>query len=123
MKIVGREPAVFWAMVATLAQALLLLAPWSDEVHGALNAAILAAAGFATAAMVSVDSALPALAGVIKAVFAVVLAFGLSVPDNLQVGILAIVTAAGAFLVRQNVVAPVAAAGVGVSRLTTRNVS
>lgn len=111
MRILGREPAVFFAMAATLVQAVLLLAPWSDEVHGALNAAVLAAAGFATAAMVAQDAALPALTGLIKAVFAVVLAFGMHVPDNWQVGILAIVTAAGAFVVRQNVVAPVTREG------------
>lgn len=110
MKLIwGREPAVFWAMAATLIQALLLLAPWDDQLHGVANAVVLAAAGFATAAMVSVDAALPALAGLIKAIFALVLAFGIDVPANLQVGILAIVAAAGAFLVRQNVTAKVPA--------------
>lgn len=105
--ILGREPAVFWAMTATLLQALLLLFPLSDDVHGAANAVILAVAGFATAAMVSVDAALPALTGLIKAVFALVLAFGISLPDTTQVGILAVVTALGAFFVRQNVTAKV----------------
>lgn len=109
MKILGREPAVFWAMAATLAQALFLLAPWSDEVHGVINAALLAAAGFLTAAYVSVDAALPALTGLLKAVFAVVLAFGVNLPDTTQVAILAIVTAAGAFLVRREVSAKVTA--------------
>lgn len=107
--IVGREPAVFWAMVATLLQAFLLLFPLSTDVQGAANAAILAAAGFATAAMVSVDAALPALTGLIKAAFALVLALGMNLPDTTQVGILAVVTALGAFFVRQNVVAPVSA--------------
>lgn len=106
-KILGREPAVFWALVATLAQAVLLLFPLTGEVQGAANAAILAAAGFLTAAMVSVDAALPALTGLIKAVFAVILAFGVDFPDTTQVGILAVVTAIGAFFVRQNVEAKV----------------
>jgi hypothetical protein len=103
MKIAGREPAVFWAMIATLAQAVLLLFNLDAGVQGAANAVILAAAGLATAAMVSVDAALPALTGLIKAVFALVLAFGVHLPDTTQVAILAVVTAVGAFFVRQNV--------------------
>jgi hypothetical protein len=106
----GREPAVFWAMVANVAMAVLLLFPLDENVQGALNAAILAAAGFLTAAWVSVDAALPALVGLIKAGFAALLAFGTPLPDNVQVGILAIVTAAGAFFVRQQVTARVPAA-------------
>lgn len=109
MRIVGREPAVFWAMVATLVQAVLLLFPWSDETHGVVNAAVLAAAGLATAAYVSVDAALPALVGFIKAIFAVLLAFGLHLPDTTQVAVLAIVAAVMAFFVRQNVTVPVPA--------------
>lgn len=106
-RIWGREPAVFWAMVATLLQALLLLFPLTVQVQGAANAVILAVAGFATAAMVSVDAALPVLTGLIKAIFALVLALGLHLPDTTQVGILAVVTALGAFLVRANVTAKV----------------
>lgn len=103
ISIVGREPAVFWAMVATLVQAILLLFPWSDETHGIVNAAVLAAAGLVTAAYVSVDAVLPALTGFIKALFAVLLAFGLQLPDTTQVAVLAIVSAAMAFLVRASV--------------------
>lgn len=105
----GREPAVFWSLVATLVQALLLLFPWSDEVHGALNALTLAVAGVLTAGWVSVDAALPLLAGVFKAVLAVVLAFGVHVPDQVQVAILAVVSAVVSLLVRQQVTAQVPA--------------
>lgn len=101
--VVGREPAIFFSMLATLIQAILLLFPWSDETHGVVNAAVLAAAGLATAAYVSVDAVLPALVGLIKAVFAVVLAFGVHLPDTTQVAVLAIVSAAMAFLVRGSV--------------------
>jgi hypothetical protein len=107
-RILGREPAVFWALVATLLQSLLLLFPLSVEVQGTANAAILALAGFATATAVSVDAALPALTGLLKAVFALVISLGLQLPDTTQVGILAVVSALGAFFVRQNVVASVA---------------
>jgi hypothetical protein len=106
--ILGREPAVFWAMVATLAQAVLLLIPGVDvEVQGAANAVILAVAGFLTAAWVSVDAALPALTGLIKAVFALILAFGVNLPESTQVGILAVVAGVFAFFERQNVTAKV----------------
>lgn len=105
----GREPAVFWSLVATLVQAVLLLFPWSDEVHGVVNAGVLALAGFLTAAWVSMDAALPALVGLIKAAFAVLLVFGLQVPDHVQVAVLAIVGAAAAFWVRTQVTASVGA--------------
>lgn len=107
MKILGREPAVFWALAATLVQSLLLLLNLDTGVQGAANALTLALAGFLTAAAVGVDAALPALTGLIKAVFALVLAFGVDLPDTTQVAILAVVTAVGAFFVRQNVVAKV----------------
>jgi hypothetical protein len=104
MKLIwGREPAVFWGLVATLLQAVALLLPLTTETQGAVNAATLALAGFLTAAMVSVDAALPALVGLMKALFAVLLALGTNVPESTQVGILALVTALGAFFVRQNV--------------------
>lgn len=105
--IFGREPAVFWGLVAVLIQSLALLLPISAQVQGAINAGSLALAGFLTAAMVSVDAALPALVGLLKAVFALVLAFGVHLPEPTQVGILAVVTALGAFFVRQQVVAKV----------------
>jgi hypothetical protein len=106
--IFGREPAVVWSFAAILTQALLMLAPWSDEVHGAVNAAVLAAAGLLTAAWVSVDAALPAVAGLIKATFALVLAFGVQAPEKYQVAALAVVSAVSAFWVRTQVTARVA---------------
>lgn len=107
MKLLGREPAVFWALVATLAQALLLLLNLDTGVQATANAVILALAGFITAASVSVDAALPAFTGLLKAVFALVIGLGVNLPDTTQVAILAVVTALGAFFVRQNVVAKV----------------
>lgn len=109
MKILGREPAVFWAMIATLAQAALLLFDLDEQVQGAANAVILALAGFLTAAAVSVDAALPALTGLIKATFALVIGLGVQLPDQTQVAILAVVTAVTAFFVRQQVEAKVPA--------------
>lgn len=111
--IFGREPAVAVEMLGSVALALLLLVPMDDAVRGTANAAVLALAGFVTALLVSADKALPALTGVIKAAFALVLALGVDLPDATQVGILAVVSAVGAFFVRQQVVAPVPQSATG----------
>jgi hypothetical protein len=108
VRILGREPAVFFSMAATVVMAGLLLFPISEEVHGYVNAVVLALAGLLTAAFVSVDAAVPALTGLLKAVFALVLALGMDVPEATQVGILTLVTAVAAFFVRSQVVAKVA---------------
>lgn len=112
--IVGREPAVFWAMLATLLQAVSLGFGLPDTVQGLVNAVLVAAAGFATAAMVSVDAAFPAFAGLLKAVLALLLGFGIHVPDRWQVMVMATLTALSAFFVRTQVTArvgPVRAGG------------
>lgn len=106
-QVYGREPAVFFAMLATLLQGATLFFNLAPDVQGYVNAVLLAGAGFATAATVSVEKALPALVGLIKAGFALVLALGIQLPDTTQVAVLTVVTALGAFFVRQNVVAPV----------------
>jgi len=110
-QIIGREPAVFFGLIAGLVLAVIQLVNVTDPLAGALNAVVLAAAGLATAAVVDVDKVLPALVGLITATFAVFLAYGSPVPESTQTGILALVTAAAAFFVRQNVVAPVTITG------------
>jgi hypothetical protein len=110
-KILGREPAVFWALVAGVLLALLQLIPMPTEVNGALNAAVLAAAGLVTAAMVATEKVLPALVGLIQATFAVFLAFGTPVAETTQTGILALVAAVASFFVRGSVAAKVDAWG------------
>jgi uncharacterized membrane protein len=96
-RIFGREPAVAVEMLGGVALALLLLIPMSDEIRGVSNALV------------------PALKGVITAVFALVLALGVDLPDATQVGILAVVSAVGAFFVRTQVTAPQAPATGGLS--------
>jgi hypothetical protein len=90
-------------MVATLLQALSLFLSLTEAQQGLVNAALATAAGFATAAMVSADAALPALLAVTKAVIALLLGFGVHLPDTIQVASMALIAAAGAFFVRQNV--------------------
>jgi hypothetical protein len=115
-KIMGREPAVFFALVAGLILAVIQLLNVSDPVAGALNAAVLATAGLATAALVDTDKVLPALVGLVQATFAVFLAYGSPVAEHTQAGILALIAAAAAFFVRQNVDAPVHVDGLLPSR-------
>lgn len=107
--ILGREPAVFFGMLAALLQALTLFFNLDPQLQGLINAALVAAAGFMTAAFVSVDAALPALAGLVQAVFAVLLGFGLDVPHSVQVAVMAVITAVAAFVVRASVTAKVPA--------------
>lgn len=107
--IFGREPAVLWAAIAAVLQGASLLFGFDPQVQGLVNAALVALAGFATAAMVSVDAALPALVGLIKAVLALVIGFGIQIPDTTQVAIMAVVTGVAAFWVRGQVVATVPA--------------
>jgi uncharacterized transporter YbjL len=110
-KILGREPAVFFALAASVLLAVIQFVNVPDQISGALNAAVLAGAGFATAAMVSAERALPALTGLVQAVFAVFLAYGSPLSESTQTGILALIAAVGAYFVRQNVLAPLDADG------------
>lgn len=68
----------------------------------------MAVGGFLTAASVSAEKALPALIGVVKAVFALVIVLGVGLNPSLEVGIIMVISAVGAAFVRQNVVAPTA---------------
>ena len=101
--IFGREPAVFWSLVAGVILALLQLVHMPTEVNGALNALTMAAAGVLTAAMVATDKLLPALVGLVQAVFALFLSLGTPVPETTQTGILALLAAVASFFVRQQV--------------------
>lgn len=110
-KILGREPAVFWSLVAGVLLALLQLIKMPTEVNGALNALVLAAAGVATAIAVASDKVLPALVGLVQAMFALFLSLGTPVPETTQTGILALLAAVAAFFVRFSVDAKLDSAG------------
>jgi hypothetical protein len=105
-KILGREPAVFFALLAGILLAVIKFVPFSADITGSLNATVLASTGFATALAVSAEKALPALVGLVQAVFAVFLAYGSPVDESTQAGLLALIAAVGAAFVRQNVYAP-----------------
>jgi hypothetical protein len=108
-KIFGREPAVIAALAATLLQYLnTVVFHFSDGQTAAVNAVIALVLGAAAAAFISVDKALPFLAGIAQAVIDLALAFGVHWSQG---SILAFMAAANAFLafvgVRPHVVASV----------------
>lgn len=102
----NREPVViFQALVVPALMAVSLVFGFSDDTQALVNAALLALGGFVAAAGVSVRSALPLLSGLVKAVFAVVLGFGLDVPGNWQAAVMGVVAVAVAFFTQSQVTA------------------
>lgn len=113
MKIFGREPSLILGLIAAAIQLLsATLLPLNVEQQGVLNAVAVAVIGFATAAAVSAEKAAPAVLGVVQAVLACALAFGLAVPPETQGAVMAFVTALVSAFVRTQVVAPTPAAAV-----------
>lgn len=102
----SREPVVLvQALIVPLALAVVLLFHWPNTTVGVVNTLIVALGGAVAALGVSVDALLPLLAGLSKAVLAVILAFGLNVPENVQVFVLSAVGIVVAFLTRPQVTA------------------
>lgn len=107
MKIFGREPALILGLFAAAVQLFsAIVLPLSTEQQGVLNAVAVAVIGFATAAAVSTEKAAPAVLGVVQAVLACALAFGLDIPPETQGAVMAFVTALASAWVRTQVVAP-----------------
>jgi hypothetical protein len=113
--IFGREPVVIAALLATVLQfANTVWFHWSDTQTADVNAVIAIALGLAAAGLVSVDRALPFLAGLAQAVITLALAFGAHWSQGAILAFMAVVNGALAFFgVRPQVTAsapaPVAA--------------
>jgi hypothetical protein len=106
----GREPVVVTAFLAAFLQVLSsLVFHWTDGQQAVVNAAISVLLGFAAAAGVAVDKALPALVGVVQAVLAVGIGFGLHLQDTQVSMITAMVAAGVALWTRDRVTAKVGA--------------
>lgn len=108
-KTTGREPAVFFSLLAGVALAVVEFVHVPDAAQGAVNAVVLALTGLGTAAAVAAEKVLPAVVGFVQAVFALLLAYGTPVPAGTQTAILGLIAAVAAWFVRQNVEAPVSA--------------
>lgn len=101
-----REPvAIVQGLVVPILLALVLLFHLNDTLTGALNVLIVAVGGAVAAAGVGVDKLLPLLGGLAKAVLAVLLAFGMNVPETTQAFVLTVTSILVAFLTRPQVTA------------------
>lgn len=113
VKIFGREPSMILGAIAAAIQLLsATLLPLDTVQQGVLNAVAVAVIGLVTAAAVSSEKAAPAVLGLVQAVLACALAFGLAMSPETQGAVMAFVTAAVSIFVRTQVVAPVPASAV-----------
>lgn len=112
-KILGREPAVIAALLATVLMYVnTVWLHWSDGQTAAVNAVIALVLGAVAAALVSVDKALPFLASIAQAVVDLALAFGAHWSQGSILAFMAVVNGALAFFgVRPAVVASVSTEG------------
>lgn len=104
----GREPAVWLALFAAIVQGVSgFFFHLSDEQQGVLNAVAVAFFGLVAAFAVKGDYLLPGILGMVKAIFALGLAFGAHFAPDKQSLVMILITAAFAAFVRKSVVAPV----------------
>lgn len=88
--------------------------PLTVDQQGCLNAVVVAGLGFMTVAGVSEAKAVPALVGIIQAILACTLAFGVPwMTPTLESAIMAFVSAGSAFFVHTQVVAKGSVQSVG----------
>lgn len=115
-KIFGRQPVLVTTFLAVFLQvASSIFLHWTDNQQALLNAAISAVLGFAAAAAVALDKALPAVVGVVQAVLFVAVGFGVSITDSQMSMVSALVAAAVALWTYDRVTAPVDAVGAKVN--------
>lgn len=102
-RLLGREAVATVAVVTSAVLGALPMFGWSDQVTGAVTAAVVALAGVVSAWLVSVDRALPLLAGLGKAVIAAVATFGVHLPDHWVTGLMVLLTFVSALSTRPQV--------------------
>lgn len=113
--ILGREPAVFFELLSGLALAAVVLLPLPGPVTVGVNAAVVAAAGLATAVALpdARDRVLPSLLALARALLAVAVGLGVPVAEPTQAAIIGVISAAFALFVRQSVTPRVPAPELG----------
>lgn len=102
----SRDPALYLTLFATLVR--LVAAFWihlGDEQQAVLNACATAVAGLVVAVWVRRDGQVAALLGVVQAVLALAVGFGLNVSAEGQAVIMSFVGAAAAMFIRTQVTA------------------
>jgi Na+/melibiose symporter-like transporter len=100
------EPALYATLVATAVQfAAAFWLPWSDEMVGGVNAAVLAAAGvwvaFATRSVDNGGSIKAAILGFVQAAISAAVTFGWDATPEQTVVIMSMVGALAAVFIRQ----------------------
>lgn len=112
MKLFGREPAQWLQLASGVLVFLTPLLHLTPAMNGAILAVITAVFGIATGLAVSGEKAAPMVAGLIKALIALALAFKFSIDIETQAGIMVLVEAGVAWYLRTQVVASVPAAAI-----------
>lgn len=109
---VSRDPALYLTLVATVVRLVAaFIFDLTDGQQAVLNSLATAVAGFIVAFWVARDGQVPAILGVVQAVLALVVGFGLDVSAEGQAVIMSFVGAIAAAFIRTQVVAPVSALG------------
>lgn len=80
---------------------------FTEGQQGAINAVVVAVAGFVTAAGLSQEKAAAAVAGVAQALIAVAIAFGASLTPEVQGAVMTVVTVGVGYWLRTQVIAKV----------------
>lgn len=112
MKLLGREPAQWIQLASGVLVFLTPILNLTADQNGAVIAVITAAFGIATGLAVSAEKAAPMVAGLLKALIALALAWRLDLSPEIQAGLLVMVEAGVAWYLRTQVVAPVPAKAV-----------
>lgn len=100
-----QEPVMVVGFVVTVLMALSLVLNLSTDVQSYLDAALLAVGGVVTALMLDWRKALPLLAGLFKAVLALLAGLAVDVPANWQAMVFALISAASAYVLQSQVTA------------------
>lgn len=102
---VKREPvALVQGLLVPIVLAVLVALPLNGDLSGALNAVVVGVGGIVAAFGVARwDAVLPLLGGLAKAVIALLLAFGIHMPEAYQAMVLSVLGIVVAFLTRPQV--------------------
>jgi hypothetical protein len=110
MRIFGREPSFFLAIIAAALQVAVTFGlPLSANQTTAINAVLLAVVGAVTAWMLRTDGQLAAMTGLAQAGLTLLLAFEVGFSVERTTAIMTFVTLAAGLFVRTQVTAPVPA--------------
>lgn len=113
----SRDPAVTVEALVAAGLGALLLFGLPDDSKSYISALILAVGGVLTAAWVKKEKVLPAVIGVIKAVFALVVGLGVALDPNVEVGVIMVISALATFFVRTQATAPITVDGTVLSSI------